>query len=383
MSRAAICLAALLCLAGCTGSPPPAQTESLGPLAQVDTSAWPAPVGEVALRELAEVDLARALSVSIVLFDDGLPEDASSLGARGVFPDIRRTETRYLPVLLRRALVTANAWGPVRVIPEPDSGAELQLRAQILHSDGQYLVLQVRAEDASGRVWLDRVYSDRAREADYPVVGDDDPFVDLYHQVANDLLAARDKLSTEALQRLRQTAELRYASTLAPDAFAGYLGRDAEQRYTLQRLPAENDPMLSRILRLRDQEHRFIDTVDEQYLDLLEEVRPTYNLWRQYGLEQAQYIEDYQARLATRDSAGRRGTFAALQQTYNAFKWSKIQQQDLRELAGGFNNEVAPTVMDVSGRVFRLSGSLASQYTEWQGILREIFRLETGLPAPG
>ena len=69
-----------------------------------------------------------------------------------------------------------------------------------------------------------------------------------------------------------------------------------------------------------------------------------------------------------------------MEQTYNSFKNSKIQDQDLKELAGGFNNEVAPTVMEVDGRVFRLSGGLDSQYAEWREILRSIFSLETGLP---
>ena len=69
----------------------------------------------------------------------------------------------------------------------------------------------------------------------------------------------------------------------------------------------------------------------------------------------------------------------AMQQTYNAFKWTKIQQQDLYELAIGFDNEVAPTVLEASGKVFRLNGTLDTQYSEWRDILREIFALETGL----
>jgi hypothetical protein len=69
-----------------------------------------------------------------------------------------------------------------------------------------------------------------------------------------------------------------------------------------------------------------------------------------------------------------------MEQIYNSFKNSKIQDQDLQELAGGFNNEVAPTVMEVSGRVFRLSGGLDAQLVEWREILRSIFALEAGLP---
>ena len=91
-------------------------------------------------------------------------------------------------------------------------------------------------------------------------------------------------------------------------------------------------------------------------------------------------LQDYQARASSKDRYGRRGTFVAMEQTYNAYRGVKIQEQDLDEMALGFNNEVAPTLMEVSGRVFRLNGTLDSQYTEWRGILREIFSLETGLP---
>ena len=84
----------------------------------------------------------------------------------------------------------------------------------------------------------------------------------------------------------------------------------------------------------------------------------------------------------SRGTQGRRGSFTALEQSYNAYKWSKIHEQDLGQLALGFNNEVAPTVMDVSGAVFELSGTLDAQYSEWRGILQRIFTLETGLP-PG
>ena len=88
-----------------------------------------------------------------------------------------------------------------------------------------------------------------------------------------------------------------------------------------------------------------------------------------------------QERAANRESHGRRGTYAQMEQTYSAFRSLKIQQQDLHELAIGFNTEVAPTVLEVGDTVFRLNGTLDSQYDEWRDILRKIFALETGMPA--
>ncbi|WP_116363958.1 hypothetical protein [Parahaliea mediterranea] len=367
---------ALLLLAACGGTATRPSPQYAPP---VQAAEWPAPVGSVVLRRQAPMDDAAALDIGLAVFDPGLAEDVTSHGTRGIFPEIRRAEVRYLPVLLRQALVDAGAWGVVRVLPEADDSAELQISATILHSDGLRLALAVNARDATGRVWLQRVYTDVTGPGDYPVPAGADPFADLYRQIANDLLAVRQGLSSAEVRAIAQVGELRYAQSLAPDAFAGYLVADEAGHLRVQRLPAEGDPMMARVQRLRDQEHRFIDTVDEQYVDLVDDMRPTYDLWRQYGREQAEYMQGYQQRLQDRDSAGRRGSFAAMQQTYNTFRWSKVQQQDLRELAQGFDNEVSPTVLDVSGRVFRLSGSLESQYDEWRGILRQIFALETGL----
>jgi hypothetical protein len=371
----ALCLA--LVLSACSGS----QRQAPVPDVPDGTVAWPAPVGTVALKRNKSPSGVPLLDVGIAIFDPGIPEDASTHSKLGIFPEIRRVEAQYMPVRLRDTLVESNAWGPVRVLPEPNDTTVLLITGRIEYSDGLRLVLALKAVDVTGKVWLDRVYQDQSREADYPVPVGGDPYQHLYNQFANDLLAARNALAPEALRRIPEVAKLRYAESLSPDAFAGFLATDEQGLLTAVRLPADGDPMMARVQRIQNQEYLFIDTVDEQYLQLSQEMGPTYNLWRQYGREQAIYKEDYQRRLAARDSQGRRGTFPAMQQTYNAFKWTKIQQQDLHELAVGFDNEVAPTVLEASGKVFRLSGTLDNQYAEWRDILRQIFALETGLPS--
>jgi hypothetical protein len=343
--------------------------------------AWPEPVGVVPLNSTDGVPEYAALDVGLVLLDPGIPEDESTHSKLGIFPQIRKVESQFMSAILRQVLENSGGWGVVRVLPEALDSSELLINGRILHSDGLRLALHIQASDGTGRRWLDRVYVDETVEGDYPVVAGSDPYIDLYHRIANDLLAIRKGLDEKSLRNLRETALLRYAAALSPEAFSGYLSMDETGRYTLARLPARGDPMMARVQSIRNQEFLFIDTVDEQYVTLYEEMAPTYNLWRQYGREQAIYKEEYQERLANRDSAGRRGSFAAMQQAYGAYKWSKVQEQDLDELALGFDNELAPTVMEVSGRVFRLNGTLESQYSDWREILRSIFALEMGLPA--
>lgn len=322
----------------------------------------------------------KLVDVGLVVFDPGIPPDESTHSKLGIFPEIRKAEAKYMPVILRETLIDSGDWGVVRVLPETLESSELLVTGRILHSDGQRLELQIQARDATGAQWLDKAYTGTTTPADYPVKAPGDPYQQVYSQIAADLLVVRRQKTARQLSDISEIALLRYASELAPEVFSTYLASSAEGSYTLLRLPAADDPMMARVIRLRDQEYLFIDTVDEQYARLAQEMAPTYNLWRQYGAEQADYRSEYQSRVASRDSQGRRGSFAALEQTYNAYKWSKIHEQDLDELALGFNNEVAPTVMEVSGTVFKLSGGLDAQYTEWRGILQRIFALETGLP---
>jgi hypothetical protein len=140
--------------------------------------------------------------------------------------------------------------------------------------------------------------------------------------------------------------------------------------------------MWRRVLRLQRQEHLFIDTADEQYRVLMEEFAPTYQLWRRYNRELLLHQESYRERVGQRENGARRGTFSAMQQSYGAFRAAKLQEQDLLELAEGFESEVTDTMLDIDDRVVRLRGSLREQYDEWHRILEEIFRLETSMAAP-
>ena len=47
---------------------------------------------------------------------------------------------------------------------------------------------------------------------------------------------------------------MRYAADLSPDAFKAYVVDDGKGRYTLNRLPAEDDPMYDRTQRVRQRE---------------------------------------------------------------------------------------------------------------------------------
>ncbi len=319
----------------------------------------------------------RELDISLVVFDPGLGADPSQYKKLGIFPEIRELEARYLPFALRDALVETDQWGAVRVLPAADPESELLVTGKIISSDGISLEIAIQVTDSTGRQWLSRHYSATAADADYGSnsIRRERPFAELYREFAQDLLGTAASLGTRDLQVIQDVAQLRYAHSLAPGAFAGYLSQQEDGRFTLNRLPARDDPMLARIERVREQEYVFVDTVDGQYEELFRELGPTYDLWRQVNREQALYQTLHEDRLSER-SKPKKGSYQAMKRSYLNFRWVKVQQQESARLAEGFNNETQPTFLEIKGRVVELNGSLEQQYREWRRILRTIFELE-------
>ena len=55
-------------------------------------------------------------------------------------------------------------------------------------------------------------------------------------------------------------------------------------------LPAENDPMLARVKDMRVRHHVFIDTVDEYYGALHDEMVQAYIMWRRHSYDQQEQL---------------------------------------------------------------------------------------------
>lgn len=346
-------------------------------------------VGSITLQTSAE-DTETYLDVGISVFSNTYHEDETETYGDWIFTEIRDNERHYLPYLLRDTLLNSGHWGAVRVLPQADPSVDLMLSGTILYSDGSRLVLAIEATDSTGRRWLHKTYADDSRAEDYPdssrlraasqLEREDlkEPFQDIYNQVANDLLAARNAMSGEQLENVQRVSELVYANDLAPDSFAQSLVTDAEGYLTVNTLPAEQDPMMNRVLEMRRRHHLFIDTVDEYYQALFDEMQASYLVWRRYAYDQENELEFTTRESADQDLFSSTNTSLTLLQRYDRYRWAKIYEQEFLELATGFNKELAPTILELNRNVHGLSGTMEEQYLQWRRILRQLFELETG-----
>lgn len=316
------------------------------------------------------------LNVSLTLFNPGLAENESR---NSPFAQLRQAEAHYLPHVLKATLDASGHWGAVRLLPQIDPTAELQIAATIVESNGVELKLQLRAWDTTGRVWLDSIYSDLAIDHAYAMKLSylDDPFQDVFNRIANDLAAVKNQLTEREMNRLLDTSLLRYGIALSPESFADYLITNAEGLVEIARLPHRQDPMFNRVKSIRESEYVFTDAVDGHYEALFHRMGETYTYWRRYSYELIMGNRDIEGSKA-RGSA-RPGSWQAMEKVYKTYREWRMNEDALREITASFDSEITQTVIEIEDRVINLSGSLHNQYTEWRRLLREIYMAETGL----
>jgi hypothetical protein len=378
------------------------------------------PVPKIVAKQ-AEVHIPEAelLDVGIRVFDPGIPENLKdneeALAKKRIYPELRGAEARYIPTLLRETLEGSAQWGAVRVIPNMAEFVDVIVTGQLIDSNGGFLAISVTVTDAAGRVWIkDKRYESMADLGVYKTSASmkaRDPFQNIYSNVANDMVVARDKLTALDRENIRKVASLRFAADLAPDAMAGMTARDKNGVTQVVRLPADGDPTLTRIEKIRDRDTAVVDTVNDYYASFHDNMEDSYGSWRQTSFTELE--KEMRARSAARTrtvlgtaaliaaifapgscssydscrimdaarNAGTMGGIAAILSGMKKYADARAHADALKELTTSFQSEVAPQVVEVEGHTLRLTGTVEDQYREWRKLLKQLYLEETGVAA--
>ena len=382
---------ALAILAGCATVPGKQVDDQIAPL--------------MASQEFGDHEL---LNVSINVFNPGeLPEDIDDRA--GLSSEIREAEARFIPIHLKYSMQRTGYWGSVRIVPDDDVGAEVQVRGKIEFSDGESLVLTVEALDSRNVLWFRKTYAETALLNEHLGTEPEknDTFQDLFNKIANDLAEYRNRLTAEELLEIQRVAELRYAQLMAPDVYGQYLSYNRSNRLKIVHLPAENDPMLERVRSIRSRDNMLIDTINGYYEAYYLDIWEPYANWRQIRSEEVAAMRQIEREALKRKIIGAAAIIGAiaigatiddssaatdsLQQImvaggaysiYTGFQKSQevlINKEVIEELGVSFSSEAEPLVVEVEGETFRLTGSAKEQYAKWREILKHIYAKETGL----
>ena len=363
----------------------------------VTTTSEPAMVAQVPIEDALRLD------VMILPFDPNLERIETVDSDIPISAEVRRAESRYQAYHLKETLEQTGNWGVVRVIPSPSNFQPLLVQAKILASDGENLRLFVKATDAAGSVWINKEYSDSASKYAYQSVRED-PFQDIYNQVANDLLKAHQARNAPSIINIQNVARLKFAADLSPESVSSYLQTDRRGRVTVTQLPAENDLVMQRVGRLRDQENLFVDTMDDYYLNFYRNVKPSYDEWRYATYDEAVRLRQMQKQARNRLLAGAAliaggvyagsqsetwagdaaaagavvGGIGAVKSGMDRYKQAEIHEQALAELTQSLGMEIEPNVLQIEGQSIELEGTLDAQYGQWRRILKEIYAADQG-----
>ncbi len=328
------------------------------------------------------------------------PEDVAEGDA---FPQVRQAETLYFPQQLRQAMLRGGGWRHVWVVPER-AVVDLRIEGTILESNGSELELEIRATDATGAAWVERVYRHEFSETDYAGEDRARPMDALFDRIARDLLLERDRQGVAAMKEIRAVAELRFAEEFAPQAFARHVeARDGRMR--LISLPAEEDTLYQLVLQIKERDDLFVETLQQYSEGFADQIDASYRDWaRQSFYERRAHDEGVSASVTqgllsalaiiggvvvAADSgssaevrqlgqvlvgAGAYGAYDA----YQDYEATEIHEAALKELGQSLDLEVAPQVVQVENQSRTLTGSVEDQYQQWHDILNEIYLSERG-----
>src|SRR5882672_2068743 len=351
------------------------------------------------------------LDVGIRVFDPGIPKniegDDEALAKKRIYPDLRKAEARYIPTLLRETLESTAQWGAVRVIPSTADFVDVIITGDLVDSNGGFLAVDITATDAAGRIWIKhKRYSSLVDLGAYKTtaaIKARDPFQNVYSQIANDLVVARDALTALDRENIRKVASLRFAQDLAPDAMQGMTTVDAKGVTQVARLPAEGDPTLGRIEKIRERDTAVVDTVNDYYASFHDSMEDSYGSWRQTSFSELE--KEMRARSSARTrtvlgaaaliasifapnacgsydscrienaarNAGTMGGIAAVLSGMKKYADARSHADALKELTQSFQSEVAPQVVEVEGHTLRLTGTAEDQYREWRKLLKQLY----------
>lgn len=378
-------------------------------------------VNEVITAEVNHLDVAEIappeellLDIGIVEFDGGVPEN-NDPAKTGIYEEVRSAEVRYLPYHLKTTLQGTGHWGAVRVIPSRSAFTDVIVSGVIEKSNGEYVELRIKVEDAMGHEWFERVYETQTGISSYDEFRDrsTDPYQNVFNDFSNDLRDYVAALPAKQVQQIRQVSELQFFGDMAPLSFGNHLANNKDGTISIVRLPAENDPTAARLRQIRERDRLVVDTLNEHYANFYYGIAIPYEGWRKISREEQVNYRQVRRSAAMRTLLGvvvlagsvamdtdnsshsstrrmKRGIqtvgitkgFEAIMSGLTRRSEAKIHLESIKELSESFGSEAAPMVITVQGETRRLTGTAAAQYESWRRLLKQIYQAETGFSGP-
>ena len=351
-------------------------------------------------RAQIEIPEEELLDIGILLFDPNIPDEDKEL----IFPEIRKAEARYIPYHLKKTLQDTGFWGGVWVLPEKSEAIDLIISGRIEVSNGLDVSIRIGAWDITGKEWVNKVYSSTIAQSSYSKRRDltQDPYQNIYNKIANDLVQIKQDLKQQELQRINEIGDIRFAAELIPGVYKDYLTKNKKNIYEAVRLPDNVDSIMQRVYNIQEREFLLLDTLNEYYAQLYENISQPYENWRKLSREDMITYEELKKSARTRKMLGAAaligaivsdgdsqasnsmqqmaiyGGMEAMKSGFSKTSEAKIYKESMKELGTAFDTEAEPLIIELEGQTIRLTGSAQEKFLEWRKLLKQIYTDETG-----
>ena len=351
-------------------------------------------------RAQIELPSEELLDIGILLFDPNIPEEEDDF----IFPEIRKAEARYMPFHLKKTLQDTGFWGGVWVLPEISEAIDLIVTGRIEVSDGLDISIRVGVWDITGKEWVNKVYSSTIAQSSYSKRRDltQDPYQNVYNKIANDLVKIKQQFETEELERISEIGDIRFAAELIPNVYNEYLVIDIKNIYQAQRLPDDDDAIMQRDYNIQEREFLLLDTLNEYYAQLYENISQPYEDWRKLSREDMITYQELKKSARTRQLLGAAallgaiasdgdsrasstmrqmaiyGGMEAMRSGFGKASEAKIYKESMKELGTAFDSQAEPLIIELEGQTIRLTGNAQEKFLEWRKLLKQIYIDETG-----
>ena len=351
-------------------------------------------------RAQIEIPEEELLDIGILLFDPNIPDEDKEL----IFPEIRKAEARYIPYHLKKTLQDTGFWGGVWVLPEKSEAIDLIISGRIEVSNGLDVSIRIGAWDITGKEWVNKVYSSTIAQSSYSKRRDltQDPYQNIYNKIANDLVQIKQDLQQQELQRINEIGDIRFAAELIPGVYKDYLTKNKKNIYEAVRLPDNEDSIMQRVYNIQEREFLLLDTLNEYYAQLYENISQPYENWRKLSREDMITYEELKKSARTRKMLGAAaligaivsdgdsqasnsmqqmaiyGGMEAMKSGFSKTSEAKIYKESMKELGTAFDTEAEPLIIELEGQTIRLTGSAQEKFLEWRKLLKQIYTDETG-----
>ncbi|NRA84955.1 MAG: hypothetical protein HRU22_14650 [Gammaproteobacteria bacterium] len=196
---------------------------------------------------------------------------------------------------------------------------------------------------------------------------------------------------------------MKFAQFIAPKFYDQYLVTDPQGRYRINRLPAENDPMMVRIRGIRERDELFVDTLQQYYDSYARQMKTPYQQWRRESYHEVTAMHKLQRQgrtekmvgavaiiagilgISSSSSSGRLASTLAVtagsyvvKSGFDRGTEAQIHVEALQELGDSLQASIEPHIIELEGRTITLTGTVNNQYQQWRKVLQQIYQLDRG-----